>query len=120
MTYLVVSNFLIRIFFFPFCKYLYIEQAKHRNPQLELPPPTKEMTMSAVEKAMAAVCGGNVSALLALLQSGISVNHVCEQRTNSTMLHMAAYCGQVGLTKCPSFSILHILFHFSLLLWHRC
>lgn len=51
--------------------------------------------MSAKEKAMAACCCGNVPALQALLQSGVPVNYRSGS-TDSTLLHMAAYCGQVG------------------------
>jgi len=50
---------------------------------------------SAAEKAVAACCGGNVQALTVLLESGISVNHITGE-SQSTLLHMAAYCGQVS------------------------
>ena len=54
--------------------------------------------MSAEEKAMAACCGGNVPALRALVQAGVSIDHRTGN-TNSTLLHMAAYCGQVDSLK---------------------
>ena len=47
------------------------------------------------EKAVTACCGGNVPALKALIQAGVSVNHVTGN-SSATLLHMAAYCGQVG------------------------
>ena len=47
------------------------------------------------EKAVTACCGGNVPALKALIQAGVSVNHVTSN-SSATLLHMAAYCGQVG------------------------
>ncbi len=50
--------------------------------------------MSASDKAVAACCGGNVQALQVLLQAGISVNYASSS-TGSTLVHMAAYCGQV-------------------------
>ena len=48
---------------------------------------------------MAACCGGNVQALQALLQSGVSVNHASGS-TMASLLHMAAYCGQVCVCVC--------------------
>ena len=51
--------------------------------------------ISAADKAVAACCGGNVQALTVLLESGISVDHITGE-SQSTLLHMAAYCGQVG------------------------
>ena len=50
---------------------------------------------TAEEKAVAACCGGNVAALQAILQAGVSVNHT-SGATSSTLLHLSAYCGQVG------------------------
>lgn len=42
-----------------------------------------------------------MQALTVLLESGISVNHV-NGESQSTLLHMAAYCGQVGRRGCDS------------------
>ncbi len=67
--------------------------AQKQNPQLRVPdlsPP-----MASEEKAVSACCGGNIPALQAVLQSGVSINHASGS-SNSTLLHMAAYCGQVG------------------------
>ena len=71
-----------------------LELAKQRNPLLSVSPLTVEPTVTATEKATAACCGGNVQALQSLLNAGVSVNHTNEG-TTSTLLHMAAYCGQV-------------------------
>ena len=68
--------------------------AQRLNPALSVAP-ASDAHMSASEKATAACCCGNVPALQALLQSGVSLNH-CSGATESTLLHMAAYCGQVG------------------------
>ncbi len=56
--------------------------------------------MSAHDKAVAACCSGNVPALQVLLATaGISVDYA--GNNGSTLLHMAAYCGQVqGLRYC--------------------
>ena len=51
--------------------------------------------MTTLSKAMAACCGGNVTALRALLLAGVNANQICDPKNNSTLLHMAAYCGQV-------------------------
>ena len=53
------------------------------------------MLFTAADKAVAACCGGNVHALTVLLDSGVSVDHITGE-SQSTLLHMAAYCGQVG------------------------
>lgn len=71
-----------------------LELAKQRNPLLSFSPLTVEPTVTAAEKTLAACCGGNVQALQSLLNAGVSVNHV-NKGTTSTLLHMAAYCGQV-------------------------
>lgn len=67
--------------------------AQKVHPELSLPN-VSSVSLSAEEKAMAACCGGNIPALQALLQAGVSVNYT-SGNTNSTLLHMAAYCGQV-------------------------
>ena len=55
---------------------------------------------AAKEKALGACCSGNLQALQALLESGdISTNMTCG-KTGATLLHMAAYCGQVGGLSC--------------------
>ncbi len=69
--------------------------AQRVNPDLSLPEATPP-SMSASDKAVAACCGGNVQALHVLLQAGISVNYASSS-TGSTLIHMAAYCGQVGV-----------------------
>ncbi len=69
--------------------------AQRVNPDLSLPEATPP-SMSASDKAVAACCGGNVQALQVLLQAGISVNYASSS-TGSTLVHMAAYCGQVGV-----------------------
>ena len=70
--------------------------AQKVNPSLEAPD--VGTPMSAEEKAMAACCGGNVPALQVLVQSGVSVN-LRTGNTDSSLLHMATYCGQVGSLK---------------------
>ena len=51
---------------------------------------------AAKEKALGACCSGNLQALQSLLENGdITVNMTCG-KTGATLLHMAAYCGQVG------------------------
>ena len=65
------------------------------QPELSLPN-VSSVSLSAEEKAMAACCGGNIPALQALIQAGVSVNHT-SGNTSSNLLHMAAYCGQVRL-----------------------
>lgn len=72
-----------------------IALAQKMNPSMVAP---QESTphMSAEEKAMAACCGGNVPALRALVQAGVSIDHRTGN-TNSTLLHMAAYCGQLAV-----------------------
>ncbi len=67
--------------------------AQRVNPDLSLPEATPP-SMSASDKAVAACCGGNVQALQVLLLAGISVNYASSS-TGSTLVHMAAYCGQV-------------------------
>ena len=52
---------------------------------------------------MAACCGGNIPAFQALIQAGVSVNYT-SGNTNSTLLHMAAYCGQVRML--PTFTVI--------------
>ncbi len=69
--------------------------AQSVNPDLCLPEATPP-SMSANEKAVAACCGGNVPALQVLLASGISVD-LTGGSSGSTLIHMAAYCGQVGV-----------------------
>ena len=55
---------------------------------------------AAKEKALGACCSGNLQALQALLESSdITVNMTCG-KTGATLLHMAAYCGQVGQLSC--------------------
>lgn len=67
------------------------------NPSLCLPSlSSSSPCMSAHEKAMAACCSGNVQALQALHQSGVCVNYQCKQ-SSSSLLHMAAYCGQLSV-----------------------
>ena len=68
--------------------------AQKLHPDLSLPN-VSSVSLSAEEKAMAACCGGNIPALQALLQAGVSINHT-SGNTSSNLLHMAAYCGQVG------------------------
>lgn len=67
--------------------------AQKVHPDLSLPN-ASSVSLSAEEKAMSACCGGNIPALQALLQTGVSVNHT-SGNTHSNLLHMAAYCGQV-------------------------
>ena len=67
---------------------------KLRNETVKLAAPSQ---MTALSKAMAACCGGNVPALKALLQAGMSVNQICDPKNNATFLLMAAYCGQVQI-----------------------
>lgn len=67
--------------------------AKLRNHPIKLPAPTQ---LTPLSKAMAACSGGNVTALKALLQSGvIRVNQICDPKNDGTLLHTAVYCGQV-------------------------
>ena len=68
------------------------------QPELSLPN-VSSVSLSAEEKAMAACCGGNIPALQALIQAGVSVNHT-SGNTSSNLLHMAAYCGQVRRFGC--------------------
>ena len=56
------------------------------------------MPMSAEEKAVGAACCGNVPALQSLLNAGVSVNHI-NDANKASLLHMAAYCGQVRIKK---------------------
>ena len=72
----------------------YIASAQKLHPELSLPN-VSSVSLSAEEKAMAACCGGNIPALQALLQAGVSINHT-SGNTSSNLLHMAAYCGQVA------------------------
>ena len=89
---------------------LFAAAAQKLHPELSLPN-VSSVSQSAEEKAMAACCGGNIQALQALIQAGVSVNHT-SGNTNSNLLHMAAYCGQVRvslleyciLSNCPAFS----------------
>lgn len=71
--------------------------AQKLHPELSLPNISAGVSQTAEEKAMAACCSGNVPALQALVQAGVSVNHT-SGNTSSTLLHMAAYCGQVGVS----------------------
>ena len=74
---------------------LYLSAAAQKvNPDLSLPNMSTSVSLSAEEKAMAACCEGNIPALQALLQAGVSINHA-SGNTNSNLIHMAAYCGQV-------------------------
>ena len=75
--------------------FLPIASAQKLHPDLSVPNVSTSVSLSAEEKAMAACCGGNIPALQALLQAGVSINHT-SGNTNSNLLHMAAYCGQVG------------------------
>ena len=57
---------------------------------------------------MTACCGGNVPALAALLKSGeVSVN-MRSGKTKPTLLHMAAYCGQVNTYIVWKYCMCHI------------
>ena len=71
-----------------------VASAQKLHPDLSVPNASTSVSLSAEEKAMAACCGGNIPALQALLQAGVSINHT-SGNTNSNLLHMAAYCGQV-------------------------
>ena len=83
-----------------------VEQvARLRNQPITVTRAPSQMT--ALSKAMAACCGGNVPALRALLQTGgMNVNQICDTKNNSTFLLMAAYCGQVYI---PAVTIICIL-----------
>jgi len=70
-------------------------EARKINPALSLPQATPP-AMSANNKAMAAACSGNLQALQSLIQSGVSINY-SGGTSDSSLLHMAVYFGQVSL-----------------------
>ena len=52
-------------------------------------------TSPAKEKALAACCGGNLQALDSLLKNKEILINMVSGKTKGSLLHMAAYCGQV-------------------------
>ena len=71
-----------------------IEAAKQVHPDLSISQPPSEAPLTAEQKAMIACSGGNIQALQNLLHAGVDVNYA-SGTSDSTLLHMAAYCGQV-------------------------
>ena len=68
--------------------------AQKANPCISVANCDMMQMMSAEEKAIGAACCGNTPALQSLLNAGVSIN--CTNEANkATLLHMAAYCGQV-------------------------
>ena len=75
---------------------LFAAAAQKLHPELSLPN-VSSVSLSAEEKGVTACCEGNVQALHAVIQAGVSINH-SSGNSNSTLLHMAAYCGQVKIS----------------------